>query len=550
MDRAGARLRTIGGERGDTVVLQGDLGLHFVLIASSSSTKRRLAELYAEGSRPTLQNLTDELRSCTGAFAGSALLDDETCLTFRDQVGLKPLYYWEAVDTGKVMLSTSFAELYRGLPSDERNEDVHALYDFFGMGYAHSLQRTGVEAIRRIPPAGWLRWDGATPRRSEGRFWSLRDRPGTVSFDPARLRELLTSAISEQLGDGVAIDRIALSGGMDSSSALILASENGLLSENAIAYTNIQSSDDEEASLASEVARRVGVEHVTQSTGMMSQLKEASALLDRDAEPTPLPPAVLRIPDVSAGSAACVLTGFGGDPAANVNRAALTRWREEVGWGSVLRAYVAFGVQERRLAPTFLSEHLDLLPQKESVRGEVGDSFLSSQFLKQARSGRGDDRKQSAPADTTPREEIVGSPFWSSLLESRGASLPGVTHLYPFLDWRLLEYLGGLPPVPWLIRKRVLREAMKRKLPTTVVQREKSVRNAQSFSISADHPVVAKIYSWMLTHFEQRGTPSLLDEQELRRALKVKVPPHWWWPRLLQVIRYLKWREALHGSAD
>jgi asparagine synthase (glutamine-hydrolysing) len=54
---------------------------------------------------------------------------------------------------------------------------------------------------------------------------------------------------------------------------------------------------------------------------------------------------------------------------------------------------------------------------------------------------------------------------------------PGFTppdHCDPFLDPRLIEFVLSLPPLPWLFRKHLLREAMAGRLPEDVLRRPKT----------------------------------------------------------------------------
>ncbi len=68
------------------------------------------------------------------------------------------------------------------------------------------------------------------------------------------------------------------------------------------------------------------------------------------------------------------------------------------------------------------------------------------------------------------------STSWAPLFESYDA---GSTRLplemrHPMVDVRLVEYVLGIPPVPWCVNKEILRIAMTGKLPTAVLNREKT----------------------------------------------------------------------------
>jgi asparagine synthase (glutamine-hydrolysing) len=61
---------------------------------------------------------------------------------------------------------------------------------------------------------------------------------------------------------------------------------------------------------------------------------------------------------------------------------------------------------------------------------------------------------------------------------------PGFTGLplkyrFPFFDRRLWEYLLQVPPAPWLEHKHLLREAMRDRLPESVLRRPKAPLQGQ-----------------------------------------------------------------------
>jgi asparagine synthase (glutamine-hydrolysing) len=45
---------------------------------------------------------------------------------------------------------------------------------------------------------------------------------------------------------------------------------------------------------------------------------------------------------------------------------------------------------------------------------------------------------------------------------------------HPFLDLRLIEFCLGLPPMPWCVKKHILRESLKGVVPDAVHQRPKT----------------------------------------------------------------------------
>jgi asparagine synthase (glutamine-hydrolysing) len=70
----------------------------------------------------------------------------------------------------------------------------------------------------------------------------------------------------------------------------------------------------------------------------------------------------------------------------------------------------------------------------------------------------------------------LSSRFWSSVFECEDAAWTGsaVALRAPLLDQRLLRFLLRVPPVPWCMKKNLLREAMRGMLPEKIRTRPKS----------------------------------------------------------------------------
>ena len=70
----------------------------------------------------------------------------------------------------------------------------------------------------------------------------------------------------------------------------------------------------------------------------------------------------------------------------------------------------------------------------------------------------------------------LDSKVWAPLFEGYD---PGATGLplevrHPLIDVRLLEFLLAIPPVPWCVNKHILRRAMNRRLPASILNRPKT----------------------------------------------------------------------------
>jgi asparagine synthase (glutamine-hydrolysing) len=130
-----------------------------------------------------------------------------------------------------------------------------------------------------------------------------------------------------------------------------------------------------------------------------------------------------------------------------------------------------------------------------------------------ARSAAGD------PRALTPREQML----WPGWVHWFKASHPGAHRLplkvvFPFFDVRLAEYVLATPPSPWRRRKRLLREAMRGRLPEEVRRRPKTVLYRNRRRADADQ----LWYQIAQQPQTKRWRRELIEAAPLERFLDVK----------------------------
>jgi len=74
------------------------------------------------------------------------------------------------------------------------------------------------------------------------------------------------------------------------------------------------------------------------------------------------------------------------------------------------------------------------------------------------------------------QENMVKISFWSNLLTRMDPGFTGeqTEVRFPFFDVGLLRFTLSVPPVPWLMQKRLLRAAMYDILPADILERPKT----------------------------------------------------------------------------
>jgi asparagine synthase (glutamine-hydrolysing) len=194
-------------------------------------------------------------------------------------------------------------------------------------------------------------------------------------------------------------------------------------------------------------------------------------------EPTPyrwteLESELARTP---ARHAPVALSGHGGDALLWFNP---WYWAEWLAKGQVPRLARAF-YEKERLFGTRLHPALRAGAARKWAAWTGGPTplpaWLSPDFV--ARTKAAERRmERPLPASKLDVRGLVADPFWSNIFTWGDPSFTGlpICFRYPFLDLRLLRFVRGLPPDPWLRNKRILRDATLSRLPPAVRQRPKT----------------------------------------------------------------------------
>ena len=137
---------------------------------------------------------------------------------------------------------------------------------------------------------------------------------------------------------------------------------------------------------------------------------------------------------------------------------------------------------------------------------------------------------------------IAGHPFWQTLFLWGD---PTFTHLplrlrHPLADLRLIDFVSRLPPEPWLVRKRILREAVRDLLPEPVLSRRKTplVRTRRA-GISREAVGGLAELARTLPEIERFFDPNALLEAILAPEAAIEHPQD---PRLVRALGLVHWR--------
>jgi len=174
------------------------------------------------------------------------------------------------------------------------------------------------------------------------------------------------------------------------------------------------------------------------------------------------------------------LTGWDGDTVLseppNAYFASLLKQQQ---LGRLLSGLRWYALSQRQLPPvgfrTWLKRRLGKYPVASPYPAWLNPSFAKRMNLVERWRQI---NQQPLPADTVRRyaAKVFSSPYWTHLFERYDAGLTAelLEVRHPFADVRLVNYLLSIPPVPWCVKKELLREAMRGILPEPILRRPKS----------------------------------------------------------------------------
>lgn len=367
----------------------------------------------------------------------------------RDHFGVKPFFYAHAGDS--FIFSNSLNTLRQDrLVSDSLNETAIADYLVFGLNQDPSS--TTFRDIQRLPAGHTLTF--ANHEITIRRYWTL-EIPDAIRFRDdrdyvERFNELLTTAVADRLrADRVAI---SMSGGLDSTSLAAIASE--LLDHKVLAVSNVYDEliPDEERRFSNLASEHLGIpiEHVNADQFTLFEGRDADDFVQ--PEPfliSPLSGQFNKLLRTCAQYSRVMLTGYDGD--------AFMHEPSERGAATV----------------DFFYKVLKRVLSRKTVYPEwLDESFAKRTNLRERSQTSGATTNKHRPAAFA----FFNSKVWTPLFEGyhRTSTRLDLDVRHPFLDVRLVEYLLAIPVAPWCVNKHILRVAMKDRLPTTVLSRQKT----------------------------------------------------------------------------
>ena len=447
------------------------------------------------------------LERLNGMFA-FAIYDtrERSIFAARDRFGEKPLYLMER--DGVLYLASELKALVEaGLV--ERRLDPLALYNYFANGYVMG-PRTIFRGVRRLQPGHWLKAcsDGGMRVR---RYWS----PPVPLDEPAEEGQVIEDAL-DLLRDSVRLRLVAdvpvgffLSGGVDSSAVVALASEAGAgqLETFSIGFREPRYDEREHARF---VAGRFGTRHheFVLEPGSLDTIERIAWHADEPfADSSALP--TWHLAQLTRQHVKVALSGDGGDEVF----AGYDAYRGHLLSEKLRRLpkpalSAAAAVLRRVRAPDCARVRaLRLARNIEDAALEAGERFVAKQQVAFRRDFIAAGSPLLAPYATAASDRVLfatlfqhlnaplaGMALWQQTVSLADDMLVKVDRMSmahslevraPFLDHRLAELMNRVDfgtKLPGGRQKYILRRAMERYFPASFLWRRK-----QGFSVPLDY---------------------------------------------------------------
>jgi len=415
-----------------------------------------------------------------GDFA-FALWDDhaKTLTCCRDHFGVRPFYFCE---TEGIFAFASDLDALLTLPPVSRALDEVSLADFLLFGTCQDAGRTIFQDIQCLPAASSVRMTAGS-RPQVRKYWSLprncETRLPSRSAYVDGFREIFEQAVADRLPDGPAA--LQLSGGMDSTAIAAVAAEKSRVAGRPLRAYHVSCKSilptDDEHKYAEIAASHLGIPLSCQDLG-------AYSLFERNNDPalfTAMPLAYAHLAadhdlllEIERSGARVLLSGQGADAAMAGSTSYYPNLARERRWSKFGREVAHHLRHTRSLAGMGLRSAILRHNGADSGWTPPMPDWIAASFASRVEIGdRWQLGWQTFHNGSIDALHQLSQPWLSRTFEAIGIlKMPVVVH-FPFYDIRLVKFLLGAPN--FMVRsKLILREAMRDKLPASILERPKT----------------------------------------------------------------------------
>lgn len=455
------------------------------------------------------------LEKANGIFAFAVLHEHEgTVFLARDRIGVKPLFYTEYQDG---LLFASEIKTILAYPGVRAELDAEGVAELLLLGPGRPPESAILHNIHQMEPGYYGIWRKGSFKHFQ--YWKLRDREHTQSFEETadQVRWLVKDAIRRQMVADVPVGCF-LSGGLDSSIICAIGASEAERKGERLQTFSVDYVDNEKYFVPGKfqpnsdteyiraMLERIGAEHqwtvlqpqeLIQAITTATMARDLPGMADVDTSLLLLC-GQIRSKVKVALSGECADEIFGGYP---WYRDPAIRDADGFPWSQNLR-------QRSSLLHPDIRKQLNA---EEFVYSRYEQTLSDCDILPAAK-----------PLDRRMKQMVNLNFRWfmQTLLErkDRMSMYHGLEVRVPFCDWRIAEYLYG---VPWEYKeyrgyeKGILRYAMDGLLPHTVLYRKKSPYP------KTWHPDYEKMAAQMLHKLLQNPDAPIFQIVSIREARRM-----------------------------
>lgn len=406
----------------------------------------------------------------------------------RDHFGVKPFFY---ARIGPCLIFSNTLDCVRRHPAVSTTLNDLAIADFLLFDMNQDPGGTTFADIQRLPPAQYLIY--STGGLKLNRYWTLPANGGVQYRAAGEYVEHFKDLLEIAVGDRLRCDRIGIemSGGLDSSAIAataltLLSGRSGSFELNAHSIVYDRLIPDEERHYSGLVAAKLGIP-IHYCIADKYKLYERGGLPETHfPEPLHDPLAAMSIDSFrqSAENGRVFLTGWDGDALLNESPKpyfrALLKDRK---FARLFGGAVRYLVSQRRLVPLSVRTWLNGPGAGNERHVPAYPVWINPDLEKRLDLPSRWQQIHAKTAASHPIRPYAHQIFtyisaMSSFFDDydAGSTRLPLEYRHPLMDLRLLDYCLALPPLPWCVKKEILRAAMRGVLPELVRLRPKTPR--------------------------------------------------------------------------
>jgi asparagine synthase (glutamine-hydrolysing) len=395
----------------------------------------------------------------------------------RDHFGVRPFYFFES---GSLFGFASDIDALLSLPQVSHELDEISVADFLLFGIDQDPERTIYRDIRCLPAATRLEVSRAAPRQHT--YWQLQRNGETRCRNPAEYVERFTAVFEQAVADRLPAGPVAfqLSGGMDSTAIAATATcRPDAATRPTMAYTVSAQTlvpEDDERAHAQAAAAHLGIPLLCQELGDYELFGRSAQASPRTSWPLSYPHlAAYRdaLDAISKTGARVLLSGHGADSVMARSSSYYPDLLRNRSFTKLLKETGHHLRHARSLSGMGLLSVIRSRPPQGKAWSPPMPDWLDPDLAKRVSLEERWVRGWNTLNNAHDAHQQLTQPWFSRNLQAQEILDAPVVVRYPFLDLRLVEFALGLPNF-MVGRKRILREAMRGKLPELITLRPKT----------------------------------------------------------------------------